>query len=296
MGRAKDTAEMTAFARAVGATHRDGELLKNPDHLARLFLGPRFGVLADLCRIGAVRNLLDAFYERRAPGVARYLLARTRHFDRVLEEEIAEGLGQLVLLGAGYDTRPYRYRDALAKSKVFELDHPDTAARKRKMLERIYGGLPEHVVFVAIDFATESLEERLIQSGFDPARRSLFLWEGVSYYLTEQAIDAVLGVIVRRSPPSSAVLFDYIYQAVVDGVSTAYGAPETQARVRAMGEPFLFGLPETGARSFLEARGFRVASDLGPEELDRRYLSGASGDRVGRVSAFFGIAHAKVAG
>lgn len=295
MGRAKDTAELTAFARAAGAHEPVDHVLHNPDGMAREFLGWQLGIFADLCSVSPLRRVIDRIYEGIAPGAARYLLARTKHFDRLLLEELEDGATQVVLLGAGYDSRPYRFEERLKKVRVFEVDHPDTARRKIAMLIDKRGAVPSHVRYVTVDFGKESVEQRLIASGFDPSARAFFLWEGVTYYLEAAAVDEVFATIMRASGPRSSVAFDYVYRSAIEGSSNVYGAREIRRGVRRLGEPMIFGFPDGGARDFLEARGFTVLSDLTAEELDRRYLTGPDGQRHGKVSGFFAIAHGRVA-
>jgi methyltransferase (TIGR00027 family) len=293
MGRAKDTAELTAFGRAAGAFERSDSLLKNPDDMAREFLGWRLGFFADLCAVGPLRRLVDRAYERTAPGAARYLLVRTKHFDQLVLDEVEAGAKQLVILGAGYDTRAYRFRDRLANVRVFELDHPDTARRKIQILTKNHGALPTHVAYVAIDFQRESLEARLRGAGYDEKLRTFFLWEGVTYYLAEAAVDLVLRTARDRSGPLSSIAFDYAYRSVVEGGSDAYGADVIRKKVKSLGEPFTFGIEEGKLSSFLAERGFELVSDLGPKALDERYLKGPEGEDLGHVSGFFSIALAR---
>lgn len=294
MGRAKDTAELTAFARAAGAVERKDLILKDPDDMARQFLSWQLGLLADLCRLAPLRELIDRAYEKKAPGAARFLLARTKHFDRILLDEVALGLEQLVVLGAGYDTRAYRFEDKLAGARVFELDHPDTSRRKIAILMDRHGKLPPHVDYVPINFVSESLEEKLLAAGYDVSKRTFFLWEGVSYYLEAVAVDGVLNFVRTRAGAESAIAFDYMYQSVIDGKDDLYGAREILERVRKLGEPLIFGIPQDGAVEFLASRGFELISDCGPEKMERAYLADESGERHGRVCGFFSIAHARV--
>ena len=104
------------------------------------------------------------------------------------------------------DTRPYRLAPG-TKVRSFEIDEPDTQAVKRAMLAQA-GIDTSAVAFIAADFETEDWLARLVASGFDPARRTFFLWEGVIMYLDRAAIEDTLRKIAATAP-GSVVAFDY---------------------------------------------------------------------------------------
>lgn len=90
---------------------------------------------------------------------------------------------QLVILGTGYDTRAYRIKGLKEKVKVFEVDHPGTQIIKKEKIREILGSLPEHVRYVSVDFEKERLGQRLIESRYDPSSKTLFVLEGLIYYI-----------------------------------------------------------------------------------------------------------------
>ena len=131
----------------------------------------------------------------KGPGVWEFLAARERYIDDYLEACLSEGLEQLVILGAGYDARAYRFDALRTGVKVFEVDHPATQAVKLKKLVAIFGAWPAHVTYVPIDFNQQSLAERLFASGYDEQRKTLFIWQGVTQYLTPAAVDDTLAFV-----------------------------------------------------------------------------------------------------
>jgi len=264
--RASRTAEMVAYIRHL--SHLEPEPgLRNPDDLASIFLAP---VTRLLVRPRALWTWLCRTFGR---GGMEYHLVRTRHVDAILEAALRDGLEQLVLLGAGYDSRPYRFRAALREVAIFELDLPATQARKKACLARHFGAVPEHVTFVPIDFDRETIPDRLLDAGYDPARRTLFNWEGVSMFLEAEAVDGVLRLVAERSGPGSAIVFDYLLRSVLDGDLTPLGSRRMLKLCQRVGEALSFGLPgEDATASYLAARGLEVVSDLGTEELVERYL------------------------
>jgi methyltransferase (TIGR00027 family) len=269
------------------------EHVRNPDHLASRFipLGPR---LTTLVKVPTLRPLVRRAAERISPGAYYYELARVKHIDRVLREELGLGLEQLVILGAGYDTRAYRFADELSSVRVFELDHPVTAALKRARVRRVFGAFPEHVTFISADLEREDLGIALERAGYSVAAWTLFIWSGVSFYLSAEAVDSVLNFVRHRSGPGSSIVFDYHYQGFTDGTVDYYGAREGRRRVEELGEPCLFGIEEGALSLLLDRHDLRLVSDLGPAELERRYLIRGDGKVDGRPFGFTSIAHARV--
>ena len=104
-----------------------------------------------------------------------------------------EGLDQVVILGAGYDTRAYRI-EGIEKARVFEVDHPATQEAKLKRLKKIIDPMPDHVTFVPIDFNAQTLAERLPSSGYNEHGKTLFIWQGVTGYLTAEGLTARLSL------------------------------------------------------------------------------------------------------
>jgi methyltransferase (TIGR00027 family) len=288
---AKYSAEVVAAARAVGAMESSEEV-RNPDHLARHFLGPRFRLIR---AVPPLRALSFRLWQRAAPGVYHYINARTRHVDRVLLAEAAAGLGQLVILGAGYDTRPYRFAEQLRAVQVFEVDQPATAARKRARLARVSGALPNNVSYVSVDFQRGDLSRHLEAAGYSEKTKTLFLWEGVSYYLTSDAVDGLLHFVSTRSAPDSSIVFDYLYASVLRGPTNYYGADQVRRWLQAHGEPYQSGIDEGRAREFLAARGFELITDLDPKQMEASYLTKRDGSLLGPAFAGYGMAHARVA-
>jgi methyltransferase (TIGR00027 family) len=289
---ARNTAEAFASLRAAGSSVRD-ERVRNPDHLASRFiaLGPR---LTTLVKVPALRPLARRTAERVSPGAYYYELARVKHIDRVLSEELDSGLEQLVILGAGFDTRAHRFADRLAATRVLELDHPVTAALKQARVRKVFGALPDHVTYVSADLEQMDLAAVLQSAGYSRQARTLFIWSGVSFYLSADAVDAVLEFVRACSAPGSAIVFDYHYQGFTDGTREYYGGREGRRRVEELGEPCIFGIEEGGVSTLLVRHGLELVSDLGPAELAERYLVRSDGSLDGRPFGFISIAHARV--
>ena len=288
---AASTAEAMAALRAAGAVDPDPGL-RNPDHLARAFvsLGPRAAALA---KVPGLRRLVPVLSERIVPGGYFFETARVKHIDAVLAAELAAGIEQLVVLGAGYDSRPYRFADALRGVRVFEIDHPATAALKRRKVRRLLGELPAHVTYVEADFRDADTPERLAAAGYDPELATLMILCGVAHYLPEPAVGALLALTAANTSPGTSIVFDYLFREMLDGDDRFRGAAQTRRQVANVGEPFRFGIPAGGAGGFAARHGLRLVSDVGPDELAERYLRRADGT-VARPYGFVAIAHARV--
>jgi methyltransferase (TIGR00027 family) len=287
----KRTAMVVAAARAMGSKHPD-EKVRNPDYLAEHFLPFPY---RPLVKFGLGRKLMMRKFENNAKGVYFFQQARTRHIDSVLLSELERGVEQVVILGAGFDSRAHRLRQRLEGRPVFEVDHPGTQGWKRERLRRLPPGVANEVRYVPIDFNRERLETVLAGAGFDARRRTFFLWEGVTMYLTQEAIDTTLAYI-HAVGSGSSVIFDYIFKGILDGTADYYGAKESIRAVSKSGEPYVWGLEPGGVGAFLDARGFELVSDLGPTELMQRYLISSDGHCIGRLTEYLGLAHGRVRG
>jgi methyltransferase (TIGR00027 family) len=270
-GRPSATAlEMTAY-RAIGAKHPDASI-RNGDQLAERLLGPEERAILEETGSQAVLAALAMDTERawislgNRGALARAVHVRTRHIDDVLEESLRTGINQVVNMGAGLDSRAYRFGGALRNARVFELDLPATQEYKKNRVRQILGSLPGHVTYVPIDFAKQDLAMVLDAAGYDRKIKTLFIWEGVTMYIPEAAIDATLRFVARNSAPNSRIVFDYFLENALPSLR------KLQGRVAAVGEPFLFGMPGEDASAFVNQRGLQVAADFSYGDLGARYL------------------------
>ncbi len=275
-GQASRTAQHNALFRALERR------LPQPlfdDPWARRFLRGRYRLAAAF-----PARTVAALIDRRWPGPRAAVCVRTRYFDDAVREACASGLRQLVILGAGFDSRAQRLA-SLEGVHVFEVDHPDTQARKRQALH----GAPAHVTYVGLDFLRSSVETALQQAGLRPGARTLFLWEGVTNYLDAASVDATLRAVARLG---RELLFTYVDQALLDGSAEFEGGRQSLAHVRALGEPFTFGLPPAGLPAYLGERGLELVEDLSLADAASRYY----GARRPPVSAYYHVVRARCRG
>jgi methyltransferase (TIGR00027 family) len=287
------SAETVAAARAF-SYREDRGAARNPDHLAHEFLGPAYRLAH---RIRPLGRLAYRVWQRKIPGIAAFLNARTHHIDRVLRDEVAAGVRQVVILGAGYDTRAWRLCHALAGAVVFEVDRSGTQRRKRTLAARRLGGVPPGLRFVEVDFSRPaSLFPALAGAGYDAGRPALFVWEGVSYYLTPADVDALLAQVAAHAASGSAIVFDYLYASVLTGSSPRYGAEAARRFLQRRGQPYRSGIPDGETTGFLADRGYDLVHDVDRADLWRAYLGPDAAVPSAEIFDGYGMALARLPG
>jgi len=279
-----------ALFRAVESGRPAGARLVD-DRYAKGFLGRDLRLLAAAGSLPGLRALVPLLIDRRAPGPRVSAVVRTRLIDDAVLAALAAGAEQVVLLGAGYDSRPYRIA-AMSRARVFEVDHPTTQASKRRRIEAILRALPANVVWVPVDFLREDFGAALLAAGYEPARASLFVWEGVTNYLDADAVDHALRWIAANSPSASRVSFTYVDRGLLDGSQPFPGAERWVAAVTRAGEPFTFGLTPGEMEGYLSARGLRLLEDVSTAEALVR-LGGVRGS-MPAPPGFYHVALAEV--
>lgn len=274
------TAEAATLLRAAGALIAD-PALRGPDTLAGRFI-PWSTRASALVKVPGLRLLLLAALRRRMPGALWFEVVRTRHMDAVVAAEVAAGARQVVVLGAGLDSRPYRMD--LAGASVYEVDHPAMSAVKRRRLRAVFGSVPPGVRYATADLEADGLAESLAGCGFDPAARTVAVLSGVAPYLSPEGVDRTLRWVATLGR-GSAVVFDYCWQEVIDGDTRHADALDVVRWVAARGEPWRSGIPEGGVAAYLAERGLHLAEDLAIPDARDRHLPG-SGVPVWEFGAF----------
>jgi methyltransferase (TIGR00027 family) len=284
------SAETLAALRAMVANESD-LAVRCEDPLAKLFLGLKYRLVTGI----RPQPLLKQIVHVAAPGTYCFTIVRTRHFDEILLSEIRAGIKQLVLLGAGYDSRAFRFQKELVDIRIFEIDHPGTQARKKRILEKALKQSPANLSYISVDFNRQSFQKALAEHGFLPEKKTLFLWEGVSYYLPQPVVEGVLD-FVGSCAMGSSIVFDYAIKRFVNGDTSTYGGKQVARWLRKIREPFLFGLDAKETEAFVAGRKLSIVSDLGPEELEKCYLQTKDGLYLGRSLGHVRMMHAKANG
>ena len=258
---ASETAEITALLRAAACFEMDDKI-KGRDSLAKLFLPEerREKISSEVWRQAFKEKV-----EEKSKGLYEYVVARTAYFDELFANALKENT-QIVLLGAGYDSRAYRFP---AGGKIFEVDAPFTQERKVSIL-KANGVDLDRAKFVSVDFEKDNLFARLVESGYDCRQQTLFLWEGVVLYLSPETVDSILRAIKQNS--CGVLVFDYLNVAM-----------EGRDSVVLKDERVLFGMGKAEIGAYLRSLGYRVLENLDPDEISARHLTCSGGTTFGAV-------------
>jgi methyltransferase (TIGR00027 family) len=253
-GLPSKTAVYVTAARALGAKDPDPQR-RNPDYLAIKFLGPRErAVLPELPLDALNLDFAGAMKQLGPHLLVAVMTYRTKRFDAALLDALQNGARQVVVLGAGFDSRAYRFQSQLGNVRVMEVDYGPTQAYKKQRLGEILDVIPPNVSFVPMDFTKDDLLDQLRKAGYSEQQNTFFLWEGVTYYLPESAVKDTLHFVRDHSASGSRIAFDY-FGASNPSVNNPRGL---YAR---WGEPVLFGFPNDRAREYVQHEGLGVLSD-----------------------------------
>lgn len=273
-GSKLNTAEYVTSFRAINALDPDKKV-RNPDYLAAKFLSDDFWIFSRFpLNFSASRDAA------KSEGKVTFFFvnARTHHIDTLLKQEVARGVKQVVILGAGLDSRAYRFREAMPRVHFFEVDLPDMQNQKKDQVIKILGALPSNVTYVPIDFNKETLKTVLEKTGYKASLKTYFIFEGVTYYIIEEGVSSTINFIAQNSAPGSSVIFDYMVKRVIKGDYS--GCPDMEEPMRDVaniGEPWIFGMEKDEAQQFVHERGLKVLSDIGGKKLTELYLVRSDG-------------------
>jgi methyltransferase (TIGR00027 family) len=227
------------------------------------------GPIRVMMQLASMRSFTIKQTDAVAQGIFGVQICRTRYIDDAVQAALAQGIGQLVILGAGLDTRPYRL-PGMERLKVFEVDLPAVQSDKKKKIQKYLGRLPEQVTFIPIDFDTQTLEAGLAGTAFNPSRTAVFIWEGVTQYITAEAVSQTLA-FVGKSAPGSILLFTYVLKSIIERRSDIPDA-DHMMDVIAKQSPWIFGLEPSSIPAFLKPFHFTLIADVGNADYQEKYL------------------------
>lgn len=202
---------------------------------------------------------LAAHFDALLPAMELWIALRTAELDARLTASMDAGVRQIVILGAGLDTRAARL--ARPGVRYFEVDHGGSLAARRARLDAL-GDYPESSsIEVECDFEHDDFLERLCGAGFDPTRAATIVWEGVTYYLSEAAVRATMRRVAQGCHPESALLFDFFGKQMAQGDVTDAADRGARDGLAALGEPLRWGTNDVLPLCYeLGFRWVRVAS------------------------------------
>jgi len=290
LSKASHTALMAAIHRFMATKETKKDFI-GPDNLAYVFLPSKAKFFLSFAFF---RRVFTNKLHKKVPGTYEYLTARTKFFDEIFVRSIKEKTPQIVFLGSGYDTRAIRFQHLTKETIIYELDALTTQKEKIKNLKKHKIPLPGNLVFVSINFNTDNLKRILLSAGYEPNKKTLFIWEGVTMYINPRAVNETLSFIKNNSGEDSTLVFDYFYESVINGTCTLYGADKLAESASNLNEHFNFGIEDGKAQEFLDKNGFDIIQHYAPKEFEEKYLMDGKGNLFGKMYGFAGHVYAKL--
>lgn len=284
------SATVTAMMRSV-LSNKEGRL-KNPDYLSKYFLSGEWKQLVETT--DCAYEILD----KRIPGGVIYMLIRTKYFDNALKRWLRRHpASQVVILGAGFDTRALRFGGHYGGNVVFyEVDLKGMSEHKKAVIES--HGLNRQEVeirYVPANFHEESPIDALLMNGFDRQVPTCFICEGISFFLEKATIHKLLQQIKNLMCCEAIVTLDYVFRDYVEGNLDYYGAKETHAELIELGEPHIFGLNYDEVENLFNEFGYEIKNNYTSKMLELGYLADQGSEKsAGRPCAFFGLTEASL--
>lgn len=239
------------------------------DEIAFQLLPTPLKMLVGFFKIDAIRTRLLNVFERKAPGIRAGILCRKRYIDDRLIDSLGKGIRSVAILGSGFDTRAYRIPE-LQSMVVYEVDLPEVVNAKKNAVKKLFGNIPSHVRYVAVNFNKKELDEALQENGYSFNEPSFYIWEGVTQYIHETAVGQVLSFLMKAKQ-GSRLVFTYIRKDFIEG-KTLYGLDSLYKRVRLQNQLWQFGIEPERVGSLLEEYSWQKADDVGSTDYQNLYI------------------------
>lgn len=283
------TAEMVCLIRAI-SSKEENSFLKSDDYIA-------FKIIPDFSKLLFGFSFFRNFFKKMLskigiPGIYEYVIARTKYIDEIFKN-LDSSFEQVLIFGAGFDSRVIRFSEKLKKSKIYEVDSPITQKAKMERFKKMNIEFPSNLKFVSIDFLKEKLEDKLKEAGFLKSKKSLFLLEGLTMYLDQKSIDQTFKILGKFSKKGSLIVFDYVYLSVLSGKDIVYGSKKVLESTEKVGEKWMFGIEKGKINKFLGKYGFELVDEADPEELQKRFLTDKNEAKIGRINEVHSIVIAR---
>jgi methyltransferase (TIGR00027 family) len=269
--KATQTGAGASLFRAIGMLYpKEKRLFEDP--YSEKLLPPLFKLFITHLRSPKRFDRMIQSREKKYHGELGWILCRTRYIDDVLKNSIAQKkIATVVNLGSGMDCRAY-YIPGIESMRCFEVDHPSVIKRKRAKLEKILGKLPDHVIFVPIDFEKQSLNTELKGAGYNVRSKTLFIWEGVTQYISKEANDNTLQYVAKAAPGSN-IVFTYVLKSYIDGKEIYEGTEGIYKRFCKKNNPlWIYGLDPTDIGNYISKYSLSLIEDIGSDEVKERYM------------------------
>ena len=239
------------------------------DTRAAMFLDRELKLVAGMSSVPVIGRIVPLIIQKIAPGALSSGIARTKYIDDLLHEAVIQGVRQVVILGAGFDTRAERL-DFLKNIPVIEIDHPDTARFKISVLEKA-GTLKKNVIYCQIDFNKKALDGASIAGKINFDAPTAVVWEGVTNYLNEESVDKIFAFLGHFSGQTYVIL-TYIDRAVIDDPDNFHGIGRLSKKLNEAQEGWSFGFRPAELSAYLKKFKLVLLEDLSAVEYRRRYM------------------------
>ena len=268
------TAQGVAKQRLIETLAKPEERIINDPYAVKFVLGASF--------IKFMGHRLNVWLAQKlVPGFHEHLISRTRFIDDLIKKSAASGAKQYVLLGAGYDSRAHRL-ELPSSLRIFEVDQAEVQARKRSKLPK---ELPnsENVNYVTVDFTNQSLTKKLMDAGFDQSKSTVFTLEGVSQYVTKEAVSSTIKGMATLTQKASSIFFiSYVNELLNKNPEVCFGKGYPNAAKRAKlitnlaakaGEPWISFYGAEEIESVLSQNGYSIKENVTMKDLNSRYFA-----------------------
>jgi len=268
--KAINTGVGVAWVRATGNLYpKEKRLFEDP--YSKKLLSPFYKFFIFLQRSPKINDAIVKSKEKSSPGIMGWMFCRFRYIDDVLKDSIAKKeIETVVNLGVGMDCRAY-YIPGIENIRYFELDHPSVIKQKKAKMAKILGKLPDHVVFVPIDFEKQSLDTELKRAGYNLTSKTLFIWEGVTQYISKETNDSTLKYVAQAAP-GSKIVFTYIIKSFIEGKNIHDGIKVMYKYLVKKYKLFIYGLDPSDMEDYLSKYSLSLIEDIGSEEMEERYM------------------------
>jgi len=260
-----------SWVRATGMLYpKEKRLFEDP--YSEKMLSPFYKFFIFLQRSPKINDAMVKSKEKSTPGIIGWMFCRFRYIDDVLKDSIVKKeIETVVNLGAGMDCRAY-YTPGIESIRYFELDHPSVIKQKKVKMGKILGKLPNRVIFVPIDFEKQSLDTELKKAGYNLTSKTLFIWEGVTQYISKEANDSTLKYVAQAAP-GSKIVFTYIIKSFIEGKNIHDGIKVMYKYMRKKNNPlWIYGLDPNDMGDYLSKYSLSLIEDIGSEEVRERYM------------------------
>lgn len=278
------TAQMTCGGRALSYYTKD-KYYKSDDYLAPIFMSPFFVFV-----VKHFPNFASRFAAKG--GGYEYLVSRTKLIDEFIKIN-SKNFQQVLILGAGFDSRAIRFNSELSHATIFEFDAPITQNIKINKLREKNIKLPSNLKFIPVDFTEESLAQKLDEEGLKKEIPSLYILEGLTYYLAPETINTIFNQISKHSGKDSIIVFDYMYSSVIRQKNVSKVEERIYQNAEKIGEKLIFGIDNGKIEQFLSQYKFGLIEEFDSNKLEKKYFCNEKQEIIASVIGIHSIVIAR---